>query len=397
MTTKCAEHQCQQCFQRFPHLSKLQRHLETHLITGDWLCNLCTTLCSRFTALTDHWRSSCPELKYVFCENELKNMSTDDLRETIFRYISMGEQHRHDETICTFCHLHVPRGYMTHHLETHSGQKKVGRKTEKSAIPRFCDLCGLGFRFKRSLYAHWRQNCPELLAFFKSSVQIDNQLLTQIVATILRQAEIYQPVRIEPDGVETSDDDDVETSSHYSARIILPTIVDRKLWNMDQTEKRPTCPQCFRIFHSEGRLRHHINTLHADKKSMYTCELCQMKFKQQRILNKHLRESCRAMRVEEPDKKRRKLMPKEELLAIIERGKPRWSELFELKKSSSLQFISDFLNELDRKRGTMEKRIPAKLAVPPSKFSESGSGAIGILGSPDGGNICEFCSELNIT
>ncbi|CAI2353684.1 unnamed protein product [Caenorhabditis sp. 36 PRJEB53466] len=366
----------------------------------------------RLSSLTMHWRNSCPELKAIFSADELKNMPSEDLQEVAFRYTldktavdqktkPAQDVLRNDTDlfcICSFCHVNLPRGAIKHHFGVHTSRRYPGQKIRSSFVPFICDLCGFGFKFKKSLLAHWRQHCVELLVrISKEEQEVDDNQLPEIVGSLLKQAEIVAPVQNSEERVkEESDDDEEEVKEEDSEEVEEkpttsssssepPTIsLDRQMWNADNNQLKPQCSDCKLEFFSLGRLRRHQDSYHANPKPIHECTLCQMKFKQNRILMHHLRDGCRAMRVEEPDAIKRKTMPREELMKVIENGQERWEELFEKKKAANLKFIEQFLSTCDKRKPKEEATERPFLQVPPGN-------ALHFLGPGQRVNICDVC------
>lgn len=110
--------------------------------------------------------------------------------------------------------------------------------------------------------------------------------------------------------------------------------------------------------------------MHSDAKRTLSCELCKTKFKQNRVLWSHLREHCKAMKIEEPDDKKRKKMTREELTEVIENVKGRWNGLHEQKKRQNVKFIEQFLYEIDKRRQGRIHDAPLIVPVGPQFMSE---------------------------
>ncbi|PIC25909.1 hypothetical protein B9Z55_018657 [Caenorhabditis nigoni] len=372
------EHQCPQCHAKFHQPSMLRRHMETHMITGDWMCGLCNALSTRLTALKLHWKQSCPEMKEVFCDEERKAMSYDEIQEAAFRltldqysyeteinYQEPGPSDRplfdqkSTPSVCIYCNLHLPRGTLNMHYGVHTNQNRPGQFSQSLPVAYVCDLCGCGFRFKKSLYHHWRHSCAELMAHCPAlGMTIDNRQLRKMVEDLVKHAEVVAPYEIikHNDEIrkayddEADDDEDEETKLSFTSRIIPPANRDRHLWNVGNHQSLHSCSQCNRRFHSIGRLDRHINIFHDAKKAIIHCELCQVRCSSNRTLMMHLRENCRATKIEVPDDGKRKKMTREEMRVVITNAKQRWNELFAKKKADNIKFISEFLNDLDKKK-----------------------------------------------
>ncbi|CCD63019.1 C2H2-type domain-containing protein [Caenorhabditis elegans] len=386
------DHRCPQCLLEFPFASKLQRHLETHLITGgDWLCGLCDTLFNRSSSLTNHWRNSCAKVKMAFCDDELKEMLVYDLREAVFRmtldHYSASEKSPEEPgtsssyktasddktSICIYCNLLMPRGTLHHHYSVHTGRCCPAEITQNSVVPYVCDLCGFGFRYKKSLYNHWRHKCTEVLAHFPDGGNIENQELNVMVEDLVKRAEVINPIELpskrDGEDIEKEDsgdiDDDEETSPYFTAPITALSF-DLQDWNVENVSSTEECPKCNRYFHSLGRLDQHTHAFHGTARPGFVCKLCRMKFAENRILLAHLRSGCKPMRVEVPDEKKRKKMSAEELMKVVENEKSTWIELFENKKAANLKFIKEFLDQIDRRKphGYASSQIVLNRPVP---------------------------------
>uniref|UniRef100_A0A1I7TYN7 C2H2-type domain-containing protein n=1 Tax=Caenorhabditis tropicalis TaxID=1561998 RepID=A0A1I7TYN7_9PELO len=346
------EHECLQCQQKFLQPSQLRRHMETHMITGDFLCGLCNCLCNRLPTLDDHWRKACPEFRILFDDEEIKTMSYEDLRETAFRLTldrysiedncqepgPSTESKKSKPSICIYCNLHLPSGTLSNHYGVHSNRNSPGELCQNSVVRYICDLCGFGFRFKKSLYAHWRQKCAEISANCPpQGIVLNNRELKKMVQGLVKRAEVEKPHELlynrgEEEEVDDEDEDDEETKLSFTSRIVPIEGIDYKNWNVENVSDHSKCPDCGRKFHSIERLNRHIEVYHGEEKNSVFCELCQMKFTQRRILLRHLRNSCKAVRVEEPDDKKRLKLSIKDLDKMIENVKPRWKSLFNKKK-----------------------------------------------------------------
>ncbi|EGT42586.1 hypothetical protein CAEBREN_05284 [Caenorhabditis brenneri] len=413
------EHRCSQCQKKFPNLSTLQRHQETHMITGDWMCGLCNMLCSRLSGLNQHWQNSCQEFKMVFCEDEIKKMTCDDLREAAFRLtldhyspeIDINEpgpstiptqDQKSKASLCIYCNLLLPGGTLNHHLGVHTKRHGVGERCPDLVVRYVCDLCGYGFRYKKSLFVHWRQRCSEVSANCPSQGMIvDNRQLKKIVEDLVKRGEVVKPYEIimnsredvkgfrnerKVEEEEEEEDEDEETKPQYTAPIISVNISDRQAWNIKNSKiELAVCGQCGRNFHSSARLKRHEDAFHENKKRAQ-CELCQLTFSQQRILTAHLRGACRAMKVEVPDEMRRKKLSLREIQDVVDVAKGRWRLLFEQKRTENIRFITEFLDNIERQFTQTIPKIEndVMLEVPMTV-----SGYIAETGSDI--NYCEFC------
>lgn len=384
------------------------------MITGDWICGLCNTLCLRLHTLIQHWKVSCSELKEVICDDDRKAMSNDEIQEAVFRLIldrySADILPGYDEpgpsfqfafeketkpSFCIYCNLHFPRGTLSTHYGVHSSQHKPGTKTQSSRVPYVCDLCGFGFRFKKSLYKHWRHSCCEVQTNCPpNGMTIDNQGLRKMVEDLVKQAELISPYEIADnsrgDGEADKDyegqedeDDDEETDPSFTSHITPPAELNLRRWNVGSQHEPSECHLCDRKFHSYGRLQLHVDAFHDIKRPFIQCELCLIRFAENRSLLNHLRTNCRAMKIERPDYAKRKKLKSAELLEVVEQTKHRWKAMFEQKRRENFRYMTDYINKIDKKLPQTEEKIVPILDVPVPRDS--------FVELPTDVNVCSAC------
>lgn len=392
------KHKCSQCNAAFPHQSKLQRHMETHMITGDWICGLCNTLCLRLHTLIQHWKVSCWEFHQVICDDDRKAMTNDEIQEAAFRLIldryssdippdyddagpsvQLLFERESKPSICIYCSLHFPRGTLSTHYGVHSNQNRPGTQTKSSRVPYVCDLCGFGFRFKKSLYKHWRHTCCELLAQCPpEGMTIDNRGLRKMVEDLVKQAEVVSPYEIADNRREDEEDADKnyegqededrdeETEPSYTSHITPPEDANHEFWNVGNQQNPHNCHRCTRKFHSYGRLQLHLDAFHDSKRAFIECELCLNRFTENRSLMNHLKTSCRAIKIERPDFAKRRKVNNMEVLEVVAQARHRWRGLFEHKKRENFRYMTEYINRIDKKLPPPppEERLVPILDVP---------------------------------
>lgn len=97
--------------------------------------------------------------------------------------------------VCVYCNLHLPRDMLQNHYNVHIGRKMAGELVKNSSVPHICDVCGFGFRFKRSLIQHWRTKCSETLAHVAEGTRVmSNENLRILVEAVVKGAERHAPV-----------------------------------------------------------------------------------------------------------------------------------------------------------------------------------------------------------
>ncbi|KAJ1363513.1 hypothetical protein KIN20_023398 [Parelaphostrongylus tenuis] len=245
---------------------------------------------------------------------------------------------------CNICAILVHRNHLPQHEALHSATTENGLRLldlQSLAGGYFCDLCGIAFRSRDNLYAHWRSSCAEIMANIEPGLELylsDLELKAMVLDLLwrLRTVSRQAPLIAKKDSLEEMiPSEDCETtrdrSSHSSSlrtpesgkepvlssgddegkaivymddymnpadtvvdvdgELVNVISVDRGKWSIPENGKPLQCPDCFRQFANAGRLERHIAGFHSHY-GAFKCPLCGHSFKYDYNLLYHYRHSC---------------------------------------------------------------------------------------------------------
>ncbi|EYC38033.1 hypothetical protein Y032_0748g2027 [Ancylostoma ceylanicum] len=366
---------CPECKQSFVNSARLERHLAVHQVFGAYLCPLCGKTYKYEYNLFFHWRKTCQYLNELVNVDQRKNMDVQSLRllveevvvkknetEPVDIGISSKALFQGSSSVqlempidpqsplaraCMICGILVHKNHLPQHEALHSSTVETGLRLLDMQSPtggHYCDLCGVAFRRKDNLYAHWRSSCPEIMAniepgseLFLSDMELKEMVLNLLMR--LRRVARQPPLRpIHPNrsmeepnslprrmeeahdpynnanrevddgkGPSTSSGDDdkvreavvfmddyvnpADTVVDINGELVNVVSADRGKWNIPEDGKPLECPDCFRQFANAGRLERHISGFHSHF-GAFKCLLCGHRFKYDYNLLFHYRHSC---------------------------------------------------------------------------------------------------------
>ncbi|CAJ0589730.1 unnamed protein product [Cylicocyclus nassatus] len=362
---------CPECKQSFVNAARLERHLAVHQVFGAYLCPLCGKTYKYEYNLFFHWRKTCQYLNELVKVEERKTMDVQSLRLLVEEVVAKrNELEPVDIGIsskalfpgstsiqlempvdpqsplaraCMICGILVDRNHLPQHEALHSSSTDTGMRLLDMQSPTggyYCDLCGVAFRRKDNLYAHWRSSCPEIMANIEPGSELflsDTELKGMVLNLLMRLRRLsrqtplrpiianredgeevlphhMEDVRTSQEGITAGADDGKgpSTSSNNDEKAVVfmddyvnpaDTVVDingelvnvvvpdRNKWCISENGKPLECPDCFRQFANAGRLERHITGFHSHY-GAHKCLLCGHRFKYDYNLLFHYRHSC---------------------------------------------------------------------------------------------------------
>ncbi|VDN20893.1 unnamed protein product [Cylicostephanus goldi] len=176
----------------------------------------------------------------------------------------------------------------------------------------YCDLCGVAFRRKDNLYAHWRSSCPEIMANIEPGSELflsDTELKGMVLNLLMRLRRLSRQTPLRPIIANREDGEEVlphhmetvvfmddyvnpaDTVVDINGELVNVVVPDRNKWCISENGKPLECPDCFRQFANAGRLERHITGFHSHY-GAHKCLLCGHRFKYDYNLLFHYRHSC---------------------------------------------------------------------------------------------------------
>lgn len=250
---------CHKCYTICQNTEQLQDHLKQHCSKGEYICKCCDKIFTTHLDMTMHLNKHA-EIIIKNCDEEAKNLATEDFMENLVRHCTNKRQSGHRKNSrhqCSNCDAEFTKTVdLKKHVMTHHSNELVD-----------CKICLEKFKSKHAMEDHTRTHFGKDYCFICSRK-------FKYHGHFIRHVKMHYDNHYRCTTCPSTFDSYKRFRSHLELHKVKPRLTNY------------TCSTCNLKFKSEVRFKTHLKLLHS---SGVKCKICLKKFSTSTELDEHFK------------------------------------------------------------------------------------------------------------